>query len=451
LNQRYNALLMEHATGPHRDLDLATLTAEVHRSPWLEHTFAGRYRPQPIFLEAEQRQALERDLVDLLHLIRSLPERLFDDDAGRMCDAVGMTPLQRRAVLETWRDQEVFLSRADLYEDSTGFKVLEFNIVSALGGFENAEISKAMLAAPFLRRFVEREGLTFPDTIDVIADHIHRAAEARGLPPRPRMVLVEWPTNIEKEGQRMAYWAGAFSERGFDATICHTAELRSEGGRLYFEDRPIDILYRYFLVEDLLDAEEAQGLLEPILDAHRRGNVLLSMGFAGELLGNKRTLALLSDDANRRQFSSRELDLIDRVVPWTRTLRPGQTRWREHEGDLLELAQKHQEHFVLKPSLLHGALGFYAGWTMSPQDWRRQVESAAQGPYVIQERVTPKVMELAGDTPEGVRLEPCTLNWGVFVVDDRIAGGIIRATTSDQPVISVGTGALISSCFWRAG
>ena len=327
--------------------------------------------------------------------------------------------------------------------------VLEFNIVSALGGFETAEISRAMLAAPFLRRFVEEENLGFPETIDLFAAEIHRAARRRGLPERPRMVLVEWPQNMEKEGERMGYWAAAFSQRGFDASVCHSAQLSGEGGRLFFEGRPVDILYRYFLIEDLLDEEGARPLLDPILDAHRRGTVLLSMGFAGELLGNKRTLALISDDVNRDRFSAPELALIDRIVPWTRTVRPGRTRWREHEGDLMELALAHQAHFVLKPSLLHGALGFHAGWALSPQEWRAQLESAAQGPYVIQERVKPSRLDLAWQRPDGVRLEPSALNWGIFVIDDRLGGGIVRVTAEDQPVISMGTGAEIACCFWR--
>ena len=449
LNQRYNTLLVERANQPGSDFDLNALKARVHETHWLEHSFYGRFRPQPIFIEAEQRLSLERDLVGLLHLIRSVPERLFGNDVGRMCEAVGMGPLQRRAVLETWEDQDVFLSRADLYQDSTGFKVLEFNIVSALGGFETAEISRAMLAAPFLRRFVEEENLGFPETIDLFAAEIHRAARRRGLPERPRMVLVEWPQNMEKEGERMGYWAEAFSQRGFDASVCHSAQLRGEDGRLFFEGRPVDILYRYFLIEDLLDEEGARPLLDPILDAHRRGTVLLSMGFAGELLGNKRTLALLSDDVNRERFSAPELALIDRIVPWTRTVRPGRTRWREHEGDLMELALAHQAHFVLKPSLLHGALGFHAGWALSPKEWRSQLESAAQGPYVIQERVKPSRLDLAWQRPDGVRLEPSALNWGIFVIDDRLGGGIVRVTAEDQPVISMGTGAEIACCFWR--
>lgn len=448
LNERYNAMLLEHAREP--GFSLAALTEQVHRTAMVESSYFGRFLPQPIFVDAPERALLERDLVALLRLLRSLPDRLFQDDAGRMCDAVGMGPLQRRAVLETWEDQEVLLSRADLYQDETGFKVLEFNIVTALGGFENAELNRALLTAPLLKRFVAEEELSFPDTIDMIASVIHRAARRRGLPARPRLALVEWPTNFDKEVERMSHWANAFATRGFDASICHAGQLQPNGERLSLQGRPVDILYRYFLIEDLLDPETAAALIEPILAAHRRGTLLLAMGFAGELLGNKRTLGLLSDDANRPHFSGEELALIDRIVPWTRTVRPGPTRWRGEQGDLLELAAAHQADFVLKPSLLHGALGFIAGWAVPPEQWRAELEKASRGPYVIQERVRPRMLELARDGPGGVSLEPTALNWGIFVIDDRLGGAIIRGTTEEQAtVISMGTGAAVTGCFWR--
>jgi len=452
LNERYNALLLERAGPQGAGVDLDALTEQVHRTPMLESSYFGRFLAQPIFIEGEERAALERDLTDLLRLLRSLPARLFSDDVGRMCDAVGMGPLQRRAVLETWEDQEVFLSRADLYQSESGFKLLEFNILSALGGFENAELNKAMLAAPLLEKFVADERLSFPDTIDMIAAEIHRAARRRGLPSRPRLVIVEWPTNFKGvDVVRMGHWAAALSARGFDATICHAGQLRKDGDGLSFDGRPVDVLYRYFLIEDLLDMETGPALIEPVLEAHRRGRLLLAMGFAGELLGNKRNLALLSDDANRPYFTGKELALIDRMVPWTRTLAPGRVRWRGEERDLLELALARQPDFVLKPSLLHGALGFVPGWAVTPEQWRAELERAARQPYVLQERVHPRPLELARRGPHVVSLEPTVLNWGVFVIDDRLGGAIIRGVSQESAQgIAMGTGASATGAFWHA-
>ena len=451
LNERYNALLLERAAGPAAALDLDALTERVHASPMLENSYFGHFLPQPIFVEAGEGAAMERDLVGMVRLLRSLPARLFGNDLGRMCDAAGMTPLQRRAVLETMPD-EVFLSRADLYQGESGFKLLEVNIGAALGGFENAELNKALLAAPFLRRFVEEEELAFPDTIDMIAAEIHRAARRRGLPPRPRLVVVEWPSHFkENDILRMRGWADQLSARGFDGAICHAGQLQSGAdGALLFEGKPVDVLYRYFLIEDLLDLENAPTLIEPILAAQRRGRLLLAMGFGGELLGNKRNLAFLSDEANRPHFSRAELDLIDRMVPWTRTVRPGLVRWRGEERDLLDLARERQRDFVLKPSLLHGALGFVAGWVLTPEQWRGELERACAQPYVIQERVVSCRLPLAGMGPDGVSLQPTILNWGIFVIDDRIAGAIIRGVLEEPAQgIAMSTGARATGAFWR--
>lgn len=450
LNERYNALLLERASQPGAAFDLDSLTAEAHRSPILENTYFGRFLPQPIFVDAAERAALERDLVGILRLLRSLPTRLFHDDVGRMCDAVGMTPLQRRAVFDTWEDQEVFLARADLYQGQSGFKLLEFNIGAALGGFENAELNRALLGAPLLKRFVDEEELSFPDTVDLIAGEIHRAARRRGLPKRPRLVIVEWPSNFkENDINRMRGWAALLSARGFDGAVCHAGQLQAKEEGLYFEGQKVDVLYRYFLVEDLL-SPEAPALIEPILAAHRRGRVLLAMGFAGELLGNKRNLAFLSDDANRLRFSPQEMALIERKVPWTRSLRMGPVRWRGQQRDLIQLALERQPDFVLKPSLMHGSVGFTAGWAVSPERWRSELEKALEQPYVIQERVTPRGVPLARRGADGVSLQPTILNWGIFVIDDRLGGAIIRGVAHETPQgITMSTGAAVAGAFWR--
>src|SRR5205807_3045588 len=135
-----------------------------------------------------------------------------------------------------------------------------------------------------------------------------------------------------------------------------------------------------------------------------------------------RNLALLSDDANRPYFTGKELALIDRMVPWTRTLAPGRVRWRGEERDLLELALARQPDFVLKPSLLHGALGFVPGWAVTPEQWRAELERAARQPYVLQERVHPRPPELARRGPHVGSLEPTVPNSGVLVIHDRLGG-----------------------------
>ena len=93
----------------------------------------------------------------------------------------------------------------------------------------------------------------------------------------------------------------------------------------------MDVVYRYFLMEDLLaDAEQ----VEHILRAQERGRVRIFASLETEILGGERALALLSDPAVLADLSADERRLVDWVLPWTRSLVPGPTSTPEGTADL---------------------------------------------------------------------------------------------------------------------
>src|SRR6185437_7249790 len=101
--------------------------------------------------------------------------------------------------------------------------------------------------------------------------------------------------------------------------------------------------YRLFLVEELLQPD-MERLMSPVLAAAARGEVAMFTPIGSELYGSKAALALLSDERHRDRFTAAELDVFDRILPWTRAVRPG----------LLAYARAHREELVLKATLLHG-------------------------------------------------------------------------------------------------
>ncbi|WP_307961856.1 hypothetical protein [Salinispora arenicola] len=68
--------------------------------------------------------------------------------------------------------------------------------------------------------------------------------------------------------------------------------------------------------------------------------------------------------------------------------------------DLLSYARAHQRELVLKPTLLHGGHGVIPGWTVDQTEWDKQVSSAMNGPYVLQQRVRPIVEPFPDRTGE---------------------------------------------------
>lgn len=430
---------------PENRRQLVQLTERAGSDPHLHTAVRSPMLGRPMFLGAGQRDALQTDLTGLQELLLSLPQRLFDSDVGAMCERLSMPGSHQMAIEETWHDQRVLLNRTDLIRADHGFRALEVNLHSSLGGVDSGPWHRAQLEVPFIGRFVEQEQLHYVDPIDGVAGHLRSAAKAIGFGAFPSMAIVDWPTSYPALAPRLQRLAGLFRSRGFDAFSCHAGELSFENSRLKARGRRVDVVYRAFVIEDVAGDPK---LLAPLLAAHRAGRVLLAMGFIAELVGNKGALAFLSDPEFAADFTADERRLVDRILPATRFVTDHETTWGDERINVLELAERDRENLVLKPSGGYSARGVVPGWRTDPDHWRAVVQRAAGGAWVLQERLRPVpelVPEVDGD---GIIQRAMDVNWGVFVVDGAYNGTMIRARPAvDADVISTATGASIGGCF----
>lgn len=411
---------------------LGTFAQRSRTDPALQAGETAGMMLRPAILTGAEHARLGADLTTLTGLLTTLPERLFGGDVDAMAEALGFPAVQRAAIEATWPD-EVRLSRTDLMRTAEGFQAIEVNLHSSLGGLDSGPWHRAYLQVPAFADFAAAHRLTYLDPLDGVAGALRSAARRRGLGAFPRVALVDWPTSYPKVEARLHRLARLLSARGFDAFACHAAQLGVRNGRLHAEGRPIDIVYRIFVIEHV---SQQPGLLAPLLAAHRAGTVLLVMGFGAELLGNKGALALLS--ANAGTFSAQERAAVHRLVPWTRFLRA------EH---LAEAAAR-REDSILKPVGGYGARGIVAGWAVTDAAWRAALVDAVGEPWILQRRVRAVPERVPLQTAGEVALGEVDVNWGAFVVDDRYSGMMIRAVPAGgEALISTSTGALIGGCF----
>ncbi|MEU5219699.1 hypothetical protein AB0G79_26370 [Streptomyces sp. NPDC020807] len=454
LGHAYGEQLARHrAAGGHDEHGHPT--AAARESAALTLAYQDRFLNGPAFLGAAERGAVVEDLHTVYGLLRSLPERLFGGSIAALAEAVGLDAAQTAVITRSARTGSLLpLGRADLYHDGTGFKLLEFNITSALGGFENADINRAMLAYPPLREFVGKHGLRYRDTLGLMARTM--AAECAEFVPgdrAPVVAVVDTVDNFAVVGPRLGSFAAKLGAYGIDGIACDLGEFTYPDGRPTVNGRPVDVVFRYFLPEDLTDPV-ATAQLEPLMLAVERGQVGLFSRLDAELYGNKGTLAMLSDERNREHFDAAELACVDRVLPWTRYVLPRATAPDGSRVDMLAYALAHQDELILKPTLLHGGHGITPGWEAAPAEWEAAVTAAMNAPYVLQHRVRPAAEPFPGH--EG-GVEDVFLNWGLYLgareadtaeYDDGYGGGFVRASTDPSVgVVSMGSGAVVGCVF----
>jgi hypothetical protein len=423
------------------------ISGDKLKAELLQPQYRDRYLSRPLFLGQEERDRLATDLMNLRSALISLPDRLYGGDLSAFARAVGMNDVQISAILRSRNPAATKLTRADLYVDEGGFRLLEFNMGSAIGGIDNADILEGLLEQPVLAEFAAEHRLGY---IHTMHEQVKTIKAESGFAPdsRPMMVMTDWPSSYENLEPYVRTYTAQLSTLGLDACGGHIGQLDVHDGRVWLGERPVDIIYRLFMIEDLLEYPDAPALVDPILQAAARGEVKIFTPMDDALFASKGALAMLSDESNRHLLTPEQLVSVDRLLPWTRLARPGPvTLENGSQVDLLDYALSHQRELALKPTLLHGGYGVLLGWhsDTTPQVWEEQVRAALEGSYVIQRRIQP-VPELF-PAQEGDPA-PWIACWGAFTMACGYAGIYARGSSieSNVEVIGLPRGAYSGSC-----
>jgi hypothetical protein len=406
-------------------------------------TYRGSCLSRPVFLDSADVSRLGDDVGRLHAALTSLPGRLFGGDVTAFARAAGATDAQARAVARGAGAAPTSLSRADFYQEEGGFRLLEVNMGSTLGGLDNALLNDAFLTHPVVAGYVSARGLTYVDTLGVVAATLRAECGVRAG-DSPFVVAADWPQSYAEIAPLLHYAASVLGRYGLDVDACSLTDLSLHDGRVWLGSRAVDVLYRVFMIEDLL-APEAAELIDPLLRAVERGEVKMFAPMDADIYASKGALALLSDEANRHAFGADELASLDRILPWTRMVRPGPvTAPGGERRELADYAVANQAELILKPVLLHGGLGVLPGWTASPGQWRQQLAAAMAGGYVLQRRVRP----VTEPFPDEDGLRPWVLSLSVFHGAPGFSGLFVRGTQEvDAGLLSLATGILMTCCF----
>lgn len=376
---------------------------------------------RPLIADEAELRGFGDDLAAVFRLLTELPARCFDGDLGRFCDFLGIDE-RRAALMRRLGDAPPpMYGRSDMYHDGSGYRLLELNVGSALAGLDMIGLlAPALLQVPEFARFAAEYGLFQYDTCADIAITLRRAAKP--VADDPVVAVLEAPGGLAAYRPERQAVADQLARHGLASRVGELSDLAFVGGKPHLDGTPIDLILRYFALEEMLDHPDRQALLEPVFRSHQDGTVVLWTPMSSNLYGNKGTLALLSERAaDATTFTATERNLIERVVPWSRMLgRPG----APVDRPLIEECLARRDELVLKPTSLYGGKGVVVGRHADPRSWREAIEAGAAGGALVQQEVRPGRQAVI-DPRTGDRQDWHIL-WGAFLTPNGFAGSYGR-------------------------
>jgi hypothetical protein len=412
----------DYAMATPKCLDLEYLVGFGFREPEVLY-YTGMLHPWPFFAGPEALAEVERVTMGLSRLHRLIPERIFGGDPERIAEYYGLDPLYTELLLEPPNGVDSALGRADLVWSDQGFKCLEFNFGSRLGGGESRFRSERYQRVPELREFFEREGLPWTaqkNTTREIFAHFLDQALALGL---GREGYLNFALLLD---EKLQFGLAERFRAEFDATIRDRG--LPIGGRLHLCRIP-DLYER----EGSLfhGAERIHGLMEmTIKETHpaayplaAAGELVLFNGPIHAILAGKQNLALLSENQDSERFTPAEREMLRAHLPWARVVTRREVRFDGKDWDLPTLLVERRGDLVLKSCRSLGGRDVAVGRACTDAEWLAAIDTALSGDlWIVQEFVRSRGYLALSDA--GV--EPHDLIWGPFALGNRFGGTFMR-------------------------
>lgn len=425
------ALTDRYLQAMRRDVRLRTLSDYLPVTGAVAAATAGQTFTRPLFLDADEAAGFARDIDAIFDLIASIPARLFGGDARAFVQALGVDDERAQIMASTFDVAPHRYGRADIYHNGSAFRLLEFNIASEIGGIDRAgELPAAFRATPEFGSVAAGLTLASIDTAELVATTMRRLARGH---LRPTVALVDAPGSLAGNSRHWLATQEVLGRHGIAVVLAEIGDVDVRADGVYVGDARADVVLRYISVDELVGDPEAQAVAERIVDADRRGLVSLWTPPSTTLYGNKLCLAMLSTPSVR-QLSPREAALIDRLLPWTRSLRPLPGQSEDEHADIVEQCLRNRLSLVLKPAADYGGHGVVAGWECTQEQWERHLQKAADAPggYIAQRRIRPRPEPVVGeDGSEQV----WHASWGAFVTPVGPAGLYARLLPADQGAV----------------
>lgn len=417
----------------------------LERSNFLELTQAEldsdiRMQSWPTFVSSKVLGEAAHAAVELCRLAKSIPQRVFGSDLGKISEFYGIDPMHTQMIapmLSSPKKLSGLLARPDLIRSSSGFKCLECNLAGNLGGWEPSSFGKTFLDQQWIARFLKEIGIVpqVKPVLRSILTHLVRQMLGRFRQKEVNLVVAAPSPEIrlEKISQIVQdEYARILAKAGLQGVLIESdmTDLEEKDALIFCRGKRI-----HALVERFTNAAQTS-----IYKSWVWGKLLLFNGPVTPILTDKRNLALLWELQDSGLFNAQESEVIKTFLPPTYRVSSDRMHAKSHPPITDQGILSRRESWVLKSATGMGGEEVILGCETDSDTWDQAMSKALEtGDWVIQERVD-SPFHLYQSKTSGVTLH--RLLWGCFVLGETFGGCWTRVSPqSSSQVVNAMKGA----------
>lgn len=377
----------------------------------------------PLLLGAEEYGRLSTIAQTMCSLQAGVPHLLNGLDATLRDNSV---PAGLHPFINAQIPYSVNISRCDFLHASDGWYLSEINTGPGCAGITVHEYNDRVTENPFLVKYYDANSCTGTAPLDALAETVLERCAALSIDANPTVAIADWQGALELCDIENSGVAEKYLRHGFSTIICHQRELSYAHGRLWCSGRPVDVLHRLFILEDIIE-DPASAL--PVLAAAADGAIVLVSTFLDEWAAYKHTFALFHQAADAGLLPEHVAELVAQSVPRTWRLADGGAG--HASGGVADSA----DHLVIKPVIGHSGHGVVLGPASGRASFDRAVEAvrASGEAHVMQRFIASLPVKFPWLDHGSLTFADAQLHPGVFVIEGRVEGLWTRLVRGNRP------------------
>ncbi len=390
---------------------------------------------RPHFFPRSRYESVKSAAETLHRAFEQMTEAALADPALML--EIGLTEKEERmARIDTRLPGLCVSSRFDTFLDGEDFKFLEYNAETPAGVGDQYSFNLVFAKVPEVQEFLANNPHWGPTPHIALLEALDSAyRDIGGTKAKPGIAIVDWDgVSTFSEFQILQrHWI----ENGYETIIANPYELEYDGKVLRVGDFVVDIFYKRVIIHEFLEKFDET---HPLVRAYADGNVLMANNFRVKIPHKKTSFAIASDERWAHLFTSEQLAVIAKHIPWTRRVRDGKTTYEGREVDLLTTLRKHRERFILKPHDDYGGHGVTFGWENSESEWDALIENALANVFIVQERVAIEKTVMPTYSSGEVTMETLNIDFDPFLFRGKVNGGLVRLSSKSLVNVTAGGG-----------